>query len=335
MIQPSLTSTTHKAARPASEPHRIAILAYQGLCLFEFALVLEVLGSRTDGQGGTWYQLEVCSLEGASVTASGGAVVNAPGGQEALIAADSIVVPGWRLGDVPGDITDTLQAAHAGGARIAAVCTGAFVLAAAGLLDGRRVTTHWKYADALAQAAPGAAVEPGVLYIDEGDVITSAGSVAGIDMLLHLLRRDHGLEASNKVARMMVAPPQRDGGQAQYIEHRLPLDISPALGAVLDGIRKNPAAEHSVLDMARQAHMSTRTFFRRFKAITGHTPLEWVLLERLRIAKEMLEFTDLTIDRIAFDAGFGAGDTFRHHFRRFVGTSPGAYRRTFQARLAS
>ncbi|WP_417465225.1 helix-turn-helix domain-containing protein [Kordiimonas sp.] len=318
-----------------TRPHHIAVLAYQGLCLFEFATVMEVLGNRPDASATAWYHLDVCSLEGAQVQATGGALVGATGGREALLSADSIIIPGWRLGAVPQEITNALLEAHAGGTRIASVCTGAFVLAAAGLLDGRRATTHWKYAGALADAAPAAAIEPGVLYIDEGNVVTSAGSVAGIDMLLHLMRRDHGVEASNKVARMMVAPPQREGGQAQFIEHTRPLKAAPAIGAVLDAIRRDPAGEHSVREMALKAHMSTRTFFRRFKAATGHTPLEWILLERLRLAKDMLEFTDLTIDRIAFEAGFGAGDTFRHHFRRIVGASPMAYRRSFQAKMAS
>lgn len=280
--------------------------------------------------GANWYELVVCALEPGPLRSAGGLAVETRGGADELLNAATVIVPGWRMSEVPRVISDALVQAHQGGARIASICTGAFVLAAAGLLDGRRATTHWKYAAQLASEYPAIHVNRDVLYIDEGDIITSAGSAAGIDMLLHLIRRDYGTRTCNAVARMLVVPPHRDGGQAQYIEQAVPSADGAAFTQVIDHIRRNPAADHQIEQMAAMAAMSPRTFFRRFKAATGHAPYDWLLHERIRVAKDFLENTDLSVDRIAYEAGFGATDTLRHHFRRIVGTTPSDFRQVFR-----
>lgn len=314
----------------ALDGHKVCVLAYQGLCLFEFAAAIDVLGDRSAAFGTKWYELTVCGLEPAPLRSDGGIVVEACGAVAELLDATTVIVPGWRMGEVPQVISDALAQAHQRGARIASICTGAFVLAAAGLLDGRRATTHWKYAAQLAAEYPAVRVDPDVLYIDEGDIVTSAGSAAGIDMLLHLIRRDYGARTCNAVARMLVVPPHRDGGQAQYIERAVPPAHGAAFTQVIDHIRRNPAADYPIEQMAAMAAMSPRTFFRRFKAATGQAPYDWLLHERIRVAKDFLENTDLPVERIAYEAGFGAIDTLRHHFRRIVGTTPSDFRRIFR-----
>jgi AraC family transcriptional activator FtrA len=313
----------HSAERP-----RVAILAYEGLNLFEYAIVLDALGDRSAEIGPHWYTLEICA-ETLPIGVQGGMSLTSASPLSAMAGASMVVVPGWRLGAVPRAITEALRNAHSQGARIASICTGAFVLAAAGLLDGRRATTHWKYATQLAQLHPSIAVDPDVLYVDEGDIVTSAGSAAGIDMLLHVIRSDFGASVSNKVARMLVVPPHRDGGQAQYFDRPVPPVAGSAFAKLIDQLRRDPTREYTIAELARLAAMSSRTLFRSFKAATGHTPYEWLLRERLRLAKEMLETTSMTVDQIAYQAGLGSADTMRHHFQRLVGTTPRGYRRTF------
>lgn len=321
---------TNSSPREIKGRHKVCVLAYDQLCTFEFAAAVELLRDRSADFGDHWYELTICALERSPVCGGGGILVDARGDAEALSLADTVIIPGWRMGSVPSFITHPLTAAHARGARIASICTGAFVLAAAGLLNGRRATTHWKYASQLAAEYPAIEVDPSVLYIDDGDVVTSAGSAAGIDMLLHLIRQDYGARTCNAVARMMVVPPHREGGQAQFFERPVPRSVGTAFAQVLDHLRRNPSDDHRIQQLAEMAAMSPRTFFRRFRAATGQTPYDWLLQERINVAKELLESTALSIDRVAYDAGFGAADTLRHHFRRLVGTTPNDFRYAFR-----
>ncbi len=256
-----------------------------------------------------------------------------------LQAAGTIVIPGWEGIDVPVPpaILDALRAACARGARLLSICSGAFVLAAAGLLDGRRATTHWRYAGELQHRYPNVHVDANVLYVDEDDVLTSAGSAAGLDLCLHLVRRDYGSAIANQVARRLVIPPHRDGGQAQFLER--PVEArepesgrAQSLSVLLDRIRKRPGHTWRVGELARLAAMSERTFMRRFRAATGLTPADWVTRTRIDAARGLLENTQLSIDHIAERCGLGTPTTLRHHFRKKVGVSPAQYRRRFSQR---
>lgn len=316
----------------ARDPMKVALLAYEGLCTFEFGIMVEIFGLDRP-ELDDWYRFHVAGLERGPLRATGGVVVEAPHSLRMLDRAGTILVPGWRgLDDpVPTELVRKLRRAHKGGARILSVCSGAFVLAAAGLLDGKRATTHWKYADALARRYPAVQVDPDVLYVDEGNVLTSAGSAAGIDMGLHLVRRDHGATIANAVAKRLVVPPHRDGGQKQFVE--TPVGEDPdeeAFARVLDHLRANLRKEHTVEEMARRAKMSGRTFARRFREVTGTTPHRWLQHERVRLAQSMLETSSLPLERVAERAGFSDAQLLRLHFKRVVGTTPQAYRRTFQ-----
>ncbi|WP_143523586.1 transcriptional regulator FtrA [Pararhizobium arenae] len=310
----------------------VVAIAYDGLCTFEFGVAVEAFGLPRPEMGDDWYRFAVVGIDAGEMRAAGGVRIVADGGLDMVAEAGTIIVPGWRGIDapVPDALCEALAAAHRRGARILSICSGVFVLAAAGLLSGRRATTHWRYTDALKQRYPDIDVQPDVLYVDEGAVLTSAGSAAGIDLCLHLIRRDYGMVAANMVARRLVVPPHRDGGQAQYIERAVPLPHESArLGPLLDHIRENLGADHSVALLARMSGMSSRTFLRRFEAATGTTPARWVLLERLTRARDLLENSAIPIDRIAEMAGFGAAATLRHHFKRQYATTPAAYRETF------
>lgn len=306
--------------------HRVALLAYDKLCLFEFTTVLEILRDRGPQSPPGWYRVTPVSLEGAAIRTDCNVPVHVATDRELLLTADTIVVPGWRMGPVPEEICRLLQSAHQRGARVASICTGAFVLAAAGLLEGRRATTHWRFASDLAAAYPGVHVDASVIYIDEGDVITSAGSAAGSDLLLHIIRKDFGAAVSSSVARMMVAPPHREGHQTQQAWAPVPARPGNLIGDVIEHLRRHPGEEHTIESLAEMAAMSPRTLFRRFRAITGHTPHDWLMIERTRLAKLMLEETNLSVARIAERIGFNAVDTFRHHFRRLEGTTPSEFR---------
>ncbi|MFC5568553.1 helix-turn-helix domain-containing protein [Lysobacter yangpyeongensis] len=316
----------HKLGRQV--PHKVAVLAYDGLCLYEFATVLEILRDRAPSIRG-WYDVRVASIDGSRVRSDSGVLVDVGGDAAPLSDADTIVIPGWRAGPVPDDLCEALRVAHRRGARLVSICTGAFAIAATGLLNGRRATTHWRHADALASQYPLIDVDPDVLYVDEGDILTSAGSSAGTDLMLHLVSNDFGAVICNQIARGMVTPPHREGGQAQFIETPVLQEQGDQLASILVQLRRNPVAEYTVEALARQASMSPRTFHRKFRAVTGNTPLDWLLIERTRLARELLETSDLSIDRIAEQTGFAAADTFRHHFRRIVGTTPSKYRATF------
>lgn len=310
---------------------RVAIAAYDGLATFEFGIAVEVFALRRPELRVPWYQCRVCAVEPGPIRARGGVVIGTTGGLGALRRSGTIVIPGWRRIDErpPDAYLKALVAAHARGARILTICSGAFVLAAAGLLDGKRATTHWLYSGALAARYPRVTVEPDVLFVDEGQVLTSAGSAAGIDLCLHLVRKDYGADVAGIVARRMVMAPQRDGGQAQYV----PAIVAPTpesnLAPLLEWIQRRLAHRLTVAQLAKRAAMSPRTFARRFRETTGTTPYKWILHQRVIAAQQRLETSREPIDRVAEAVGLQTAATLRHHFARALRTSPTAYRRRF------
>jgi AraC family transcriptional activator FtrA len=314
----------------------VAVLVYDDLCTFEFGVAYEVFGLPRPEIGPGWYRYVTSAIEGGPLRAAGGLMVETRGGLEVLAQADLIVVPGWRGVDavVPTDLVSHLQRAHRRGARIMSLCSGITVLAACGFLQGRQATTHWRHAEAIGARFPEIALEPDRLYVDLGDVLTAAGSAAGIDLCLHVVRKDFGPEVANAVARRLVVPPHREGGQAQFIERPMPREREAArLGPLMDWLRQNLAAPHQIATIASRSGMSTRTLQRRFEETTGLSPGEWLIVERIRLAKEQLERSRTsTLDDVALSCGFGSLETMRHHFRRRVGISPTAYRERFAAR---
>lgn len=309
----------------------VVALAYDGLCAFEFACAAEVFGLPRPELGPGWYRFETCSLGGRRVRGQYGTSISVDGGLDRLGDAGTILIPGWQGPDVPVPevMIQALQRAHGRGARLLSICSGSFVLAATGLLDGRRATTHWRYAEGLQTRFPRVRVDPNVLYIDEGRMLTSAGSAAGLDLCLHLIRRDFGAEVANQVARRLVIPPHRDGGQAQFLENPVDRCERGPLTAVLERVQRRIHRPIKISDMARWAAMSERTFVRRFRATTGMAPGDWMRRQRMEHAKELLERSSLTIDQVAAQSGLGTAMTMRHHFRRRIGLSPVEYRRRF------
>jgi AraC family transcriptional activator FtrA len=315
-------------------PNRLVVaLAYDRLSTFEFGTAIEVFGLPRPEMGQDWYRFAVCAIEPGPLRATGGFRIMVDGGIELLEEADTIVIPGWRGASaetVPPVLIEALRRAHGRGARLMSICSGVFVLAATGLLSGKRATTHWHYAEQLSAAYPDIEVEPDVLYVDEGRVLTSAGSAAGIDLCLHVVRADFGPDVANRLARRLVVPPHREGGQAQFIERPVPPAREGVRFAPLfDRMRARLAEEQPIAELAGEAGMSVRTFLRRFKAATGMPPGEWLLAERLIRARELLETTSCSIESIAGATGFGSSATLRHHFRTRLGTSPAAYRTRF------
>jgi AraC family transcriptional activator FtrA len=317
------------------DPRRVAALAYDDLCTFEFGIVVEVFGLPRPELGVEWYNFEVCSLERGPIRATGGIRVEARRGLRSLQQAGTIVIPGWRhAGEPPPTaLVRALRSAHERGARLVSICSGVFVLAATGLLDGKRVTTHWRYVDRLTSRFPNLRVEPDVLYVDEGSILTSAGSAAGIDLCLHIVRRDYGAEIANQVARRLVMPPHRDGGQAQYVQDPIRSQAAGGLAPVLHWAQSHLSTALRVEDLARKAAMSPRTFARRFRQQTGTTPHQWLMHQRLLAAQRRLEKTGEAIDRIAEAVGLRTAATLRQHFSRVLGTTPTAYRRRFSTRV--
>jgi AraC family transcriptional activator FtrA len=298
---------------------------------FELAVACEVFGLERPELDVEWYRLRVCAVEDSPVHVKN-FFLGTEFGLDDLAAADTVIVPNAGRGDdvIAPPLVDALRVAYERGARMVSYCSGAFALAAAGILDGRRATTHWMYADKLARRYPAVRVVPDVLYVDDGQVMTSAGTAAGIDLSLHIVRRDYGSDVANKVARRMVVPPHRDGGQAQYVDLPVPpVDDTVLLGPTLDWIVDHLAEPLTVDAMAAHAMVSPRTFARRFRAVTGTTPLQWLLLQRVAHARRLLESGDLPIERIADASGLGSAANLRAHFQRVVGTTPTAYRRTF------
>ncbi len=304
---------------------------YDGLCTFEFAIAAEVFGLARPEMGADWYRFASAAIEPGPLRAHGGLSVTTDGGPELLDQADLIVMAGWKGAQVPVPeaLASRLRTAWARGARLASICSGAFVLAATGLLDGRRAATHWRYAEALQQRHPGIEVDADVLYVEEPRIFTSAGSAAGIDLMLHLVRGDFGVEAANSVARRLVMQPHRNGGQSQFIERPVPVDHANRLAHVLDQVRSDLKGDWSVARMARSAAMSPRTFLRRFTESTAQAPGQWLIAERVAEAQRLLESTALSVERIAAEVGFGSVQALRHHFQGRVGLAPREYRRAF------
>lgn len=312
-------------------PRRIVALVYDGLCMFEFSCAAEVFGLQRPEAGPDWYRFQTASIDGAPVATQFGGELKPNGDLRKLRAADTIIVPGWSGHEVavPARLIRALRAAHDRGARLMSICSGVFVLAATGLLDHQRATTHWRYAAALSERFPLIDVDPDVLYIDNGQLLTSAGSAAGLDLCLHLVRRDFGSAKANMVARRLVIPPHRDGGQAQYVPQPLARERRDPLSPLLDRIRKTLDQTHTVPELAASVGMTERTFLRRFKAATGTSPGDWLIGARLQHARDLLERTKLPIDLVAERSGFGSAITLRHHFRSRLQTSPNAYRNRF------
>ena len=310
---------------------RVVALAYDRMAVFEFGIVVEVFGLPRPEVKVPWYRFEVCALDRGPLRATGGVTVRARAGLRALSRAGTIVIPGWRDPDErpPEGLLRALRAAHARGARLVTICSGVFVLAAAGLLDGRRATTHWRYVERLRALHPRVRVEPDVLYVDEGQVLTSAGSAAGIDLCLHVVRRDYGAEIANQVARRLVVSPQREGGQSQYVPAPAGPAIRGGLGRVLEWAQRRLGEDLSVARWARQAAMSPRTFARRFRDETGTTPHRWLSHQRVLAAQQRLETSAESIDEVADRVGLRTAATVRLHFRRALRTTPTDYRRRF------
>ncbi|MEU9334294.1 helix-turn-helix domain-containing protein [Streptomyces sp. NPDC048290] len=312
----------------------VAVALLDGVHPFELGVVCEVFGLDRSDEGLPVYDFAVVSAEGPTLTTHvPGFTVATPHGPDRLDEADLIAVPAgseYLVRDYPPALLSALVRAVDRGATVLSVCSGAFVLGAAGLLDGRRCAVHWRHVEELALRYPRAIVEPDVLYVDAGRVITSAGTAAGIDACLHIVRREQGTEVANRIARRMVVPPHRDGGQAQYIERPLPLSSCDTVGEVLAWMDQHLAEEMTVEQLAARAHMSPRTFARRFQQETGTTPYRWILRQRVLLAQRLLEATDETVDAIAARTGFGSAAAMRHQFLRTVGTTPHAYRRTFR-----
>jgi transcriptional regulator GlxA family with amidase domain len=310
-----------------SRRHRLAVLALDAVVPLDLAIPAQVFGTYPEAP----YEFVVCAAAAGPVATSAGFAVVAESGPEALATADTVLVPGFtphlRVPDAP--VLDALRAAHARGARVVSICTGAFALAAAGVLDGRRATTHWRDAADLAALYPRIDVEPGVLYIDEGEILTSAGVAAGLDLCLYMLRRDHGAALANAIARRIVVPPHREGGQAQYIDQPVPEHAGGSLASTRAWALERLQEPLTVRTLAAHAHVSERTFARRFSAETGVPVLRWLLAQRVDAARSALEASDASVDEIAHRCGFGTAANLRKHFHRAVSTTPTAYRRTF------
>jgi transcriptional regulator GlxA family with amidase domain len=340
-------------ARNRRRRHTVATVICHGVAPFEMAVPCEVFGIDRSELGVPWYHHVICAAEDPPIRSSQGFTIDTPYGLDEVAKADTVIVPAWGAvaggsrrrgrGDTPHPpgqfdreppptLLDALRTAHRRGARILSVCTGAFILAAAGLLDGRRATTHWMYAETLAARYPEIDVDPDVLYVDEGDVMTSAGTAAGIDLCLHVVRLDFGAEIANAVARRMVVPPHREGGQAQFVEAPMPAGDpgSDRFATTLEYMLEHLDEPLSVESMADRAAMSPRTFARRFRATTGTTPGQWLVRQRVLLAQRLLETTDDPVELIALRCGFGTAAGLRLHFRRVLDTSPLVYRRTFR-----
>ena len=313
--------------------HRVVVLLLEPAIGFDAVIPVQLFGEAVDDAGRPLYEVTMASLDGGPVRTSSGYAITPQDDASVLSRADTVIVPGTQLhgprreGTLPPEVAVALASVRRD-ARLVSICTGAFVLAAAGALAGRRVTTHWKHADDLAALHPDVLLDPDVLFTDDGDVLTSAGLSAGVDLCLHLIRRDHGAEVANHVARYCVVPPWRDGGQAQFIERQVPARPDESTAAAREWALRHLEAD--VPALARHAGMSMRTFARRFREETGQSPGAWLIQQRVRHAQHLLEATDLGIDQVADRAGMGTAASLRHHLRTQVGVSPAAYRRTFR-----
>ncbi|MBD3784029.1 MAG: helix-turn-helix domain-containing protein [Micrococcales bacterium] len=305
----------------------VAVLLQEPVALFEYGVLAEVFGLDRTDEGVPAFDYRVCSEEDRPLDARNGTTVSAPHRLDATLDADLVAVPASPSAQHPSPaVVEALRAAHDRGAWVMSVCSGAFTLAAAGILDGRSCTTHWRHAAELSAMAPAASVDPDVLYVRDGNVITSAGTAAGIDAALHLVRTELGAAVAATISRRMVVPPHRDGGQRQYVERPVPTCEAESLGPLLQWMVEHLDESFTVDDLARRATMSPRTFARRFVAETGTTPHQWVTDQRVLRARHLLEASDLSVEEVARDAGFGSAALLRHHFTRCTGISPTAFR---------
>ena len=317
---------------PHEHQHLVVALAYDGLCTFEFGVAVEIFGLPRPELGENWYRFAVAAVDEGELRATGGIRIVTEGGVELLEQADTIIVPGWRGAQMPvaETLCQALRQAHQRGCRIMSICSGVFVLAAAGLLNGRKATTHWRYTDLLRQRYPAIEVLEDALYYDEGRVMTSAGSAAGIDLCLHVVRTDFGRDIANNVAQRLVVQPHRDGTQTQKVTAPVARSReSQSLGKLFDFVHQQLAASHTVESLARHVGMSPRTFLRRFAESTGTTPARWILQARLRRAEELLTQSRMNIDVIAEQIGFSNGAALRHHFQQHYALTPGQFRKKF------
>ncbi len=317
-------------------PTRVAVLAFEGVSLFQLSIPAQAFGVINGPADFPAYEVRHCALRPGPVNSDQGLVIQVPDGLEVMDGADIIIVPAWNDTETPApaELTDALRRAHARGALIVGLCLGAFVLGDAGLLDGREATTHWIARELFARRFPRTLFRPDVLYVADGNLITSAGTVAAIDCCLHLVRQRHGSEVANRMARLLVTPPHRQGGQAQYIERPVPqIPSEHRLPGVQEWAREHLAEPLSVDQLAGVAMMSRRTFTRRFREATGTTVLKWLNAERVARAQQLLETTDMPIECIASEVGFGTPLSLRQQFSTQLGTSPSDYRRSFCKRL--
>ncbi|KUI38566.1 GlxA family transcriptional regulator [Mycobacterium sp. GA-2829] len=315
--------------------HRVAVLLLPPVVGFDAAIAPTLFGSAADAQGRPLYDVVTCGLSRAAVPSTNGFGIVPTAGPEALTDADTVVIPGTRYrparvdGVLPGPVTQALAGIRPG-TRLVSICTGAFVLAAAGLLDGRPATTHWQFADDMRRLHPAVQLDENVLFVDDGDVLTSAGLAAGIDLCLHIIRSDHGAQVANRVARYCVVPPWREGGQAQFIDRHVDACDHASTAATREWALHHLDEELTVQRMAAHARMSTRTFNRRFREETGQAPGAWIRSRRVDRARELLESRDLPVDEVARLSGLGSAGNLRHHLRRGVGMSPTSYRKVYQ-----
>jgi len=311
--------------------HQVAVLALDGVTPMALAIPAQIFSLRPE----TPYEMSVCGVTSRVVTA-GGLAVAVDGGLEQVLAADTVIVPGLDMGGrpLPHAVLDTLAEARDRGKRVVSICNGAFALAAAGVLDGLHATTHWENIDELEREFPAVHVERNVLYVDEGNVLTGGGVVCGIDLCLHIVRSDVGAAAANQIARRLVAPAHRDGGQAQYVPALVPVVDEMSLAGTRAWALERVDQPLSLGELTRHAGMSQRSFMRRFNAETGTTPLRWLASARVSRARELLETTELPIDQVAHDSGLGTAANLRLHFQRTLNTTPTSYRRTFSRRDA-
>ncbi|MFL9894363.1 helix-turn-helix domain-containing protein [Paraburkholderia sp. RL17-383-BIF-A] len=329
MATPVSSAATHGAA----PRHVVAVVAFDRISPFHLSVPCVVFGEDRSGGGVPEFDFRVCAAETGALTTTAGFSIGVTHGLEALADAGTIIVPSWRdpAETPPAALLDALRAAHARGAQLVGLCLGAFVLAAAGILDERPASTHWAWADDFARRYPRVRLDPNVLYVDDGNVLTSAGTAAGLDCCLHVMRKMCGAQVANHVARRLVVPPHRQGGQAQYVQQPMPPNVrGDRLSGLLDWVSGNLALPHTLDSLAGRALMSRRTFTRRFRLATGTTVGAWLLAQRLARAQQLLEGTDESVEAIAGIAGFGSTASLRQHFAETFRTSPSAWRREFR-----
>ncbi|MFF0573087.1 GlxA family transcriptional regulator [Streptosporangium saharense] len=316
--------------------HRVVVLALNGVIPFELGIPPRIFGMARNASGERLYEVVTCTVDGGPVETDADFSISVGHGAEALATADTVVIPAThRLGPIategvlPRPLAEALALVRPG-TRLVSICTAAYVLAAAGLLDGRPATTHWSWTERFRKVFPQVKLDPDVLFVDDGDVLTSAGVAAGVDLCLHIVRRDHGSEVANQVARKCVVPPWRDGGQAQFIERPMPEETTATTATTRAWALERLGLPLSLTDLAAHARMSRRTFTRRFRDEVGVSPGQWLVLQRLELARRLLETSDLSVDTVAAQAGFGTATSLRQHMQSAVGVSPMAYRRTFR-----